>query len=127
MPDIHVLLVDDEEDFLRPLGKRLARRSVAVSKAYSGPEALEFLRTNQVDVVVMDMRMPGMDGLETLQAIKGRHPSQEVIMLTGLASLEAALQGMEYGAFDYLMKPIDIEELLFKIEDAYKQKTLRKE
>jgi len=127
MPEIRVLLVDDEEDFLRPLAKRLARRSVAVSKAHSGSEALEFLRTNQVDVVVMDMRMPGMDGLEMLQAIKARYPSQEVIMLTGLASLEAALQGMECGAFDYLMKPIDIEELLFKIEDAYKQKTLRKD
>ena len=78
-----------------------------------------------VDVVVLDVRMPGMDGIETLRELKKRHPLVEVIMLTGHASLEVAIEGMELGAFDYLMKPIDIDELLYKLEDAYKKRTIQ--
>jgi len=77
-----------------------------------------------VDVVVLDVKMPGMDGIETLREIKKRFPLVEVIMLTGHASLEVAIQGMELGAFDYLMKPTDIDELLYKVQDAFKKKVL---
>ena len=75
-------------------------------------------------MVILDVRMPGMDGIETLQAIKSRHPLVEVIMLTGHASMEAAIEGMEKGAFDYLMKPMDMDELLYKAEDAFKKKSI---
>jgi len=75
--------------------------------------------------VVLDVRMAGMDGIQTLRAVKSAHPLLEVIMLTGHASLEIAREGMQLGAFDYLMKPIDLDELLYKLEDAYKKKTLQ--
>ena len=80
-----------------------------------------------VDVVVLDVKMPGMDGLTALREIKKRFPLVEVIMLTGHASMEVAIEGMEQGAFDYLMKPMDIDELLYKLQDAYKKKTLHEE
>jgi DNA-binding NtrC family response regulator len=78
-----------------------------------------------VDVVVLDVRMPGMSGVDTLREIKSRHPRVEVIMLTGHASMDLAIEGMECGAFDYLTKPMDIDELLYKIQDAYKKKTIQ--
>ena len=122
-----VLFVDDEIDFLETLLKRMKKRGVDVTGVGSGEEALSFLDTNQVDVVVLDVKMPGMDGIETLREIKKRHPLVEVIMLTGHANLEVAIEGMELGAFDYLMKPMDIDELLYKVEDAYKKKSLHEQ
>ena len=122
-----VLFVDDEIDFLETLLKRMKKRGVDVTGVGSGEQALSFLDTNQVDVVVLDVRMPGMDGIETLREIKRRHPLIEVIMLTGHANLEVAIEGMELGAFDYLMKPMDIDELLYKVEDAYKKKSLHEQ
>jgi DNA-binding NtrC family response regulator len=119
-----VLLVDDESDFLNTLLKRMQRRGVDVQGVGNGAAALSWLETNPVDIVILDVRMPGMDGIETLKAIKGRHPLVEVIMLTGHASMEVAVQGMEVGAFDYLMKPMDMDELLYKAQDAYKKKTI---
>lgn len=127
MESLHVLLVDDEDEFLDTLLKRLNLRKVRASGARSGPEALEFLDRNPVDVVVLDVKMPDMDGIEVLRAMKMRHPMVEVIMLTGHASLEVAIEGMEAGAFDYLMKPINIDELLYKVQDAYKKKTIQAE
>jgi DNA-binding NtrC family response regulator len=121
---IRVLLVDDEEDFVRVVEKRLRKREVDTAVVTTGHDALAELEGGGVDVVVLDVRMPGMDGLETLEEIKRRHPDVEVIMLTGHASLDAALNGMELGAFDYLMKPMDIDDLLYRIEDAYEKKTL---
>jgi DNA-binding NtrC family response regulator len=121
---IRVLLVDDEEDFVHVVEKRLRKREVDTTVVTRGRDALVELEGGGVDVVVLDVRMPGMDGLETLEEIKRRHPDVEVIMLTGHASLDAALHGMELGAFDYLMKPIDIDDLLYRIEDAYEKKTL---
>jgi len=118
----HVLIVDDEQDFLDTLSKRLTKRRLHVVCASSGPEALEKLAQEAFDVVVLDVRMPHMSGIETLGEIKKLNPSPEVIMLTGHADLEVAVQGMELGAFDYLMKPADIDELLYKIQDAYKKK-----
>ncbi len=121
----NVLFVDDEVDFLETLMKRMKKRNVNVAGVKSGREALFFLEKNASDAVVLDVRMPGMDGIETLRAIKEKYPLVEVIMLTGHASLEVARQGMELGAFDYLMKPINIDELLFKIQDAFQKKTLQ--
>jgi DNA-binding NtrC family response regulator len=127
MEAIQVMLVDDEVEFLETLIKRMKKRNVDISGVKSGEEALLALDQNQVDVVILDVRMPGMDGIEALKEIKRRHPLIEVIMLTGHASVEVAVQGMELGAFDYLMKPIDIDELLYKVEDAHKNKLIQEE
>lgn len=123
--EMKLMLVDDETEFLERLLKRLKRRNVDVVGAHSGDEALARLAQEPVDVVVLDVRMPGIGGMETLRRIKREHPLVEVIMLTGHASVEVAIQGMEVGAFDYLMKPMDIDELLYKVQDAYKKKQLR--
>jgi DNA-binding NtrC family response regulator len=120
-----VLLVDDEEEFLETLVKRLAKRKLDVTGVTSAQDAIRVLSEKPVDIVVLDVKMPGMDGLEALRQIKTTSPDVEVIMLTGHANMEAAIQGMELGAFDYLMKPMDIDELLYKLQDAYKKKTLR--
>ncbi|MBF0515317.1 MAG: response regulator [Desulfovibrionaceae bacterium] len=121
----NLLLVDDEEAILDTLRKRLTRRGYGVLTANSGAAALDELQENPVDVAVLDVKMPGMDGIELLALIKQRHPRVEVIMLTGHANVEAAMRGMELGAFDYLMKPADFEDLLYKIEDAYKKMRIR--
>lgn len=124
METIRVLLVDDEVEFLDTLLKRMRKRQVEATGVYSGEEALRTLESSPVDVVVLDVKMPGMDGIDALKAIKERHPMVEVIMLTGHANVEVAIQGMELGAFDYLMKPMDIDELLYKVQDACKKKRL---
>lgn len=121
---MHVLLVDDETEFLETLVKRLRKRKLSVDGVTSGENALEELKNNPADIVIMDVKMPGMSGLETLRRVKKEYPLTEVIMLTGHASMEVAIEGMDVGAFDYLMKPIDIDELLYKIQDAYKRKCL---
>jgi DNA-binding NtrC family response regulator len=122
-----VLLVDDEAEYLETLMKRLKKRNLAITGANNGEEALHLLRTSQVDVVVLDVRMPGMDGIQVLREIKKSKPLVEVIMLTGHANVEVAVEGMSLGAFDYLMKPADIDELLYKIQDAYKAISIQKE
>ncbi|MBW1709031.1 MAG: response regulator [Deltaproteobacteria bacterium] len=127
MNGFKILLVDDEIEFLETLMKRIKKRAVDVTGVSSGEKALEEIEKNPYDVVVLDVKMPGMDGIETLREIKRRYPLIEVIMLTGHASVEVAVQGMELGAFDYLMKPMDIDELLYKLEDAYKKKTLHEQ
>jgi DNA-binding NtrC family response regulator len=120
-----VLLVDDEEKYLAALVKRLELRRIDVRGATRGREALDILDQTPIDVVVLDVRMPDMDGLEVLKEIKARQLPCEVVLLTGYASIEVAMQGMELGAFDYSMKPIDLDELLHKIEDAYAAKVDR--
>jgi len=120
-----LLLVDDESDFRNTLRKRLQRRNVDVQGVESGETALAWLGTEQADVVILDVRMPGMDGIETLRQIKARYPLVEVIMLTGHASMEVAIEGMEIGAFDYLMKPMDMDELIYKAQDAFKKKSIQ--
>lgn len=120
---IHVLVVDDEEDFREALGARLRMRRLEVRTAESGEAALRVLRESPVDVVVLDVRMPGMSGLAATQAIKHSHPLVEIILLTGHASLDASREGMTLGAFDYLLKPIKIDDLIYKIEDAHGRKS----
>ncbi len=125
MSDFRVLFVDDEADFLETILKRMQKRKVAAFGVRSGEEALAWLQQQSADIVVLDVRMAGMDGIQTLRAIKRDHPLLEVILLTGHANLEIAKEGMQIGAFDYLMKPIDLDELLYKIEDAYQKKTIQ--
>jgi DNA-binding NtrC family response regulator len=125
MEGFRVLLVDDEADFLDTLVKRMNKRKVMAHGVGSGEEAIAYLDQNQVDVVVLDVKMPGMDGIETLREVKKKFPLTEVVMLTGHASMEVAIEGMEIGAFDYLMKPIDLDDLLYKLEDAYKKKSIQ--
>ncbi len=127
MDKFRVLFVDDEVDFLETLIKRMRKRNVTVFGANSGEEAIAWLEREAADVVVLDVRMQGMDGIQTLRAIKSAHPLIEVIMLTGHASLEIAKEGMQLGAFDYLMKPVELDELLYKLEDAYKKKAIQQD
>jgi len=127
MTDFRVLLVDDETDFLETLVKRLTKRNLDVAGVESGESALTALEATPVDVVVLDVRLPGIDGVETLRRIKQTSPLIEVILLTGHANMEVAVQGMELGAFDYLIKPVDIDELLYKMQDACKKKAIQEE
>jgi DNA-binding NtrC family response regulator len=125
MMELSVLLVDDEEAFGEALARRLDKRGFRVATATSGPSALGALEVDgatKTDVVVLDVKMPGMDGLETLAAIKDRHPLIEVIMLTGHATVESAIEGMKRGAFDYLMKPCDMDVLITKLDLAGRKK-----
>jgi DNA-binding NtrC family response regulator len=121
---IRILIVDDEVEFLETLVKRLRKRNLIVNGVTSGEAALEQLKATPVDVVVLDVKMPGISGLDTLREIKKAHGLVEVIMLTGHASVESALEGMAVGAFDYLMKPTQIDELVYKVQDAYKKTKL---
>ncbi len=125
MEAIKLLMVDDEVDFLDTLLRRLKKRGFSVKGVKDGQEALSTLKCEPYDVVILDVKMPGMDGIEVLRRIKEDFPDVEVIMLTGHANVEVAIRGIELGAFDYLMKPMDIDELVFKVEDAYKKKLLR--
>ncbi|EFK09903.1 response regulator receiver domain protein [delta proteobacterium NaphS2] len=122
-----VLLVDDEEDFVEMLSLRLKEAGEQVSTAYSGKACLDILAQDHIDVVILDIRMPGMDGMETLGEIKKRFPLVEVIMLTGHGSAETAVDGMKLGAFDYLMKPADFEELTHKLQGARRRKDEQEE
>ncbi|MBN1849749.1 MAG: response regulator [Deltaproteobacteria bacterium] len=118
-----VMLVDDEKPFVETMLKRLGKRNLNVIPAYSGQEALEILKKNQnLDVVILDVKMPGMDGIGTLGEIKKRYPLTEVIMLTAHATVESAIEGMKLGAYDYLMKPCDIDQLMAKVEAAVNKK-----
>ena len=125
MEGIRLLLADDEEDFRTTLASRLRKRRLEVMAVEDGYKAVEIVRSNPIDVAVVDVKMPGMDGLETLKQIKQINPLIEVILLTGHASVESGIEGMRLGAFDYLMKPCDINELMLKIEDAYQRKLVQ--
>lgn len=123
METIKILLVDDEQAFVDTMQKRLNKRGINAHSALSGDEALHVLDKNpKTDVVILDVKMPGKDGIETLREIKRVHPLVEVIMLTGHATVESAIEGMKLGAFDYLMKPCDMETLLAKVKEAEKKK-----
>ena len=118
-----VLLVDDEEPFVETMTKRLSKRDLKIITTFSGEEALEILNKNRnTDVVILDVKMPGLNGIETLEKIRNQFPLMEVIMLTGHATVESAIEGMKLGAFDYLMKPCEIEQLLTKVQEAAKKK-----
>jgi DNA-binding NtrC family response regulator len=123
MPIANVLLVDDEAIFVDVIEKRLKKRDISIVTAYSGQEALNILSENErIEVVILDVKMPKMDGIETLAKIKNQYPLVEVILLTAHATIESAIDGMKLGAFDYLMKPCEIEELVGKVEKAAARK-----
>ena len=119
---IRLLVVDDEKDFLESIVMRLELRGISAHGESSGAAALAYLEANpnSVDVVLLDIKMPGMDGLETLRRIKKSHPSLETIVVTGHASQEFSRLGRELGAFDYLIKPVRIETILERIESAHR-------
>ena len=124
-----VLIVDDEKDFVQMLALRLQEIGEKVSTANSGKSCLDFLHqhANEIDVVLLDIKMPGMDGMETLSQIKKNYPLIEVIMLTGHGTTQTAVQGMKQGAFDYLLKPADFEDLKTKLQEARKRKDEQEE
>ncbi|MFP4158778.1 MAG: sigma-54-dependent transcriptional regulator [Desulfobacterales bacterium] len=122
-----ILLVDDEKDFVEQLSERLRIRDYDVTVCHSGEEAVENIRQYLYDVVILDVSMPGMDGNEALRSIKQHRPLTEVIMLTGHATVESAIDGMKQGAFDYLMKPCKTEELVEKINNARQRKSEQEE
>ena len=120
LSDVNVLLVDDEVPFVETITKRLKKRNFRIQTAHSGMEAIEKLEEtgDTTEVVVLDVKMPGMDGIETLSEIKRKFPLKEVIMLTGHATLSSAIEGMKRGAFDYLLKPCEMTDLVDKVNRA---------
>jgi DNA-binding response OmpR family regulator len=122
MHKARVLVVDDEEVFVEMLAERLEARGLEVDKAFDGEEALEKIKTKDLDVVILDVLMPGKDGIEVLREIKQLKPLTEVIMLTGHATVQTAIDGMKLGAYDYLLKPTETKDLLEKIQGAYRRK-----
>jgi DNA-binding NtrC family response regulator len=123
MQNPNILVVDDEGDFLETLMNRLKKRNIGTIGCASGEEAVRLAKQHQFDVVILDIKMPGgMDGIETLREIKRIRPEAEVILLTGHASLETSVEGMKQGAYDYLLKPIRLEDLLEKLVQALERK-----
>ncbi|MCP4903247.1 MAG: response regulator [bacterium] len=124
MTDHKVLLVDDEEDFIEALAKRLQGRGLNVSTAESGSQALELVEKHDFDTVVLDLAMPGMDGIETLRRIKDTDETVQVILLTGHGTVPSGVEAMKLGAIDFLQKPATFEELLEKIKEAGAKKAV---
>lgn len=124
-----LLLVDDESAFLDAMTRRLTKRKFKVYTATSGMEALDLLSNEgeEVEVVILDVKMPGMDGIEALAEIKRKFPLVEVVMLTGHATVASAIDGMKQGAFDYLMKPCDMDLLVQKVNEATAKKRSHEE
>ena len=127
MSDINCLLVDDEDEFLDIMLKRMRKRRLNVQGARSGQEALDILDDSSIDVIALDVKMPGMDGLTTLKEIKRRFPNIEVIMLTGHGTIETAVEGMKQGAYDYLLKPADFSDIETKLEGARQRREEQEE
>lgn len=124
---IRLLLVDDEPDFKEVMLKHLSRRGIRLSVAECCLDALDELDTAPADVVIMDMHMPGENGIQCLRKVKERWPLTEVIILTGHASVQSGIEGMQSGAFDYCIKPIDVRELLEKVELAAQKALINRE
>jgi CheY-like chemotaxis protein len=125
--NIRVLLVDDEEQFVKNMARILKVRGFDVATAFSGYDALDTVKKEGgFDVVVLDVKMPGMDGIETLGEIKKLAPGTEVIMLTGHATLSSGAQAMRKGAYDYMMKPFEIEDLVEKLKEAHEAETIKR-
>ncbi len=122
MEKMKMMLVDDEERFLSTTKKLLSRKGYDVLTATSGTEALEELRAHNIHVVILDVKMPGMDGIETLKAIKRTYPLVEVIMLTGHGTIDSAVEGLKSGATDYLTKPTDVQDLIEKAKEAFEKR-----
>jgi DNA-binding NtrC family response regulator len=123
MYPVKILLVDDEIPFVKTLTKRLSRRELNIITAFSGQEALAQLEKEpDIEIIVLDIKMPGMNGLRTLEEIKREYPLVEVIILTGHSTVDSAIRGMRLGAFDYLLKPCDIDQLISRMKEAAEKK-----
>ncbi|MCL1981439.1 MAG: response regulator [Proteobacteria bacterium] len=122
-----VLIVDDEEEFRNMTAKRLSKRDLECACAPDGDTALDMINERSYDVVLLDVKMPGRDGIDTLRELKRIAPMTEVIMLTGHASVESGINGIKYGAFDYLMKPMDLDPLFDKLNAAHERKRTQQE
>ncbi|MBM9529239.1 response regulator [Desulfoprunum benzoelyticum] len=122
IPNISLLVVDDEREFIEIMAQRLNKRGFPVITATEGATALQHLEEGAVDIVILDVAMPGMGGIETLNAIKKRHPLIEVIMLTGQATVTTAVEAIKQGAFNYLKKPCEIDDLIAQVESAMKRR-----
>ncbi len=122
MEKLKVMLVDDEERYLLTTAKLMEKKGIDVVTAQSGVQALELLKTHDVHVVILDIKMPGMDGFKTLRAIKTLYPPVEVIFLTGHATMDSAVEGLQFGAFDYVMKPADIDVIVTKAYEAFEKR-----
>lgn len=123
--DIKVLLVDDEEAFVNTLAQRLKMRDLNVETVYDGEQALSAVKSKEPDVMVLDLRMPGLQGMEVLREVKKRHPNMQVIILTGHGTDKDEEEARRLGGFDFLRKPADIETLIGKIKEAYAEKLER--
>ncbi len=123
MPQTKILLVDDEVEFASALAERLQLRGYDVKTANNALEALALIHTHLPDVIILDLKIPGMDGIETLKTIKKIDSTIEVIMLTGHGDVQSVAEGMKSGVFEYIMKPVDIGELTVKIDNAMKKRT----
>lgn len=115
---LRLLLVDDEESYVNVLAKRMAKRNIDVTKALSGTEAIQVMRRQEFDVALLDLKMEDLDGIEVLKIFKKMDEHMPVIMVTGHGSEQAAREGIAFGAYDYLTKPCDLEELIAKIHEA---------
>ena len=127
MEQMKLLLVDDEPRYLETTQKLIERKGIETWTAESGEAALALLGTRTIHVVILDVKMPGMDGNETLKAIKEHYPMTEVIMLTGHATVDSAIDGLKSGAWDYLMKPADIEDIAEKAREAFEHRLRQEE
>lgn len=128
MDTMTILIVDDEKDFAETLAQRLNQRGVRAEWSSSGNEALKRIDLEQeIGVVVLDLSMPYPDGIQTLNAIKKKHPLKEVILLTGHSTVDSAVAALKLGAFDYLMKPCELDDLLNTIQEAVKRKKKKEE
>ncbi|MDO9111396.1 MAG: response regulator [Desulfatirhabdiaceae bacterium] len=122
-----ILLVDDELVFANNLHKLLSKRGYDAVVVYNGADAVNVVGEKEFDVIILDMKMPGMDGIATLKEIKKKTPSVEVVILTGHSSVESGIEGMQLGAFDFLMKPVSIDDLQEKVSEAYRRKLVQGE
>jgi len=120
MKNLKILLVDDEEEFVTTLAERLELRGLQARTALNGEDALHMIEAETPQIVILDIMMPGIGGFEVLRRIKAQHPQIPVILLTGRGSTKEGIKGMQLGAFDYLMKPLNIEELIKKMQEAIK-------
>ena len=127
MEEFRVLLIDDQTAYSNSLAKALSTYGVTIRRANNSNTALGEIQNRKIDVVILDVSIPDIDGIKLLKQIKAIDPLVEVILLAGRADLSVAIQGMELGAFDFLLKSIDMDELVYKLKDAFEKKTIRKE
>jgi len=127
MESFRVLVVDDEEDFIDAIVKRLRSKGLYAEGVTRGQDALRILEDQDFDVCILDVRMPGMDGIQTLREMKKKRPLLEVLMLTGHGSVESGIQGLQLGAYNYVMKPVPFDDLLEQLVNAYERKRIEED